>query len=275
MDTQSIFETLTQIKSEMDSIYGKDTFDKWYNGAKPRIKVLLGADSELYKEFCNLYPHAPTQIFRTTMSGQLQGKAPSIKEALNHSIKELGSILDEKITELSFTLYQESSICQGSNSDEANDNSSRDSIEIVKEICEKFDVIARRLITRRKDRPALTMDDEYDVQYLLQALLLLHFSDVRAEECTPSFAGAASRMDFLLKDDAISIEVKRPRNGLKDTELRNQLIVDIEAYQAHPSCQHLICFAYDPEHLIKNPRAIENDLSRHHDNIDVSVLIRP
>src|SRR5262249_18057277 len=52
------------------------------------------------------------------------------------------------------------------------------------------------LRTRRNGRAALEMVGEYDVRYLLHAILRLDFDDVRPEEWSPSYAGSASRMDF-------------------------------------------------------------------------------
>jgi hypothetical protein len=64
------------------------------------------------------------------------------------------------------------------------------------------------------------------------------------------------------------------RPGLKVKELSSQLIEDIERYRAHPDCESLICFVYDPAGLISNPRGIEADLDRD-EPIHVRVLIRP
>ena len=55
----------------------------------------------------------------------------------------------------------------------------------------------------------LDVQDEYDVQDLFHALLHIHFEDIRPEEWAPSFAGASSRMDFLLKQEQIIIEIKK------------------------------------------------------------------
>ena len=77
------------------------------------------------------------------------------------------------------------------------------------QVCNRFPSIAAQLRHRHSHRPALEMDDEYDVQYLLYALLKLHFDDIRPEEGTPSCAGSCSRMDFLLKQEQIVIEAKR------------------------------------------------------------------
>ncbi len=102
-------------------------------------------------------------------------------------------------------------------------------------------------------RETLTIKDEYDVQDLLHALLKLHFSDVRPEEWTPSYAGNSNRMDFLLKEAHIAIEVKMTRDNLKDKEIGEQLIIDIDKYQQHPDVNTLYCFVYDPNAILHNP----------------------
>ncbi len=119
------------------------------------------------------------------------------------------------------------------------------------------------------------IEDEYDVQNLLHELLEIHFDDIRPEEWTPSYAGGASRMDFLLKKEGIVIEEKKTRKGLGAKELGEQLIVDIAKYRRHPDCRCLICFAYDPEIRIANPKGIENDLNREHEGLKVIVIIAP
>lgn len=49
----------------------------------------------------------------------------------------------------------------------------------------------------------------------------------------------------------------------------------MERYKTHPDCKKLICFVYDPENRIKNPRGFENDLSKTTDKLIVKVYIRP
>lgn len=43
------------------------------------------------------------------------------------------------------------------------------------------------------------MNDEYDVQDIIHALLKIEFDDIRPEEWGTSYAGSNSRMDFYLK----------------------------------------------------------------------------
>lgn len=147
------------------------------------------------------------------------------------------------------------------------------SLSLVEQICTRFHLVARQLRSRHQDRQTLSVQDEYDVQDLLHALLWLYFEDVRAEEYTPSYAGKSSRMDFLLKRERIVVEVKKTRPGLNAPELSTQLIEDIERYKSHPDCKTLVCFVYDPEGFIPNPRGIEDDLERDGDPFPVRVLI--
>ena len=94
-------------------------------------------------------------------------------------------------------------------------------------IIKRFHLAALQLRQRHENRPTLTVEDEYDVQDLLHALLQLDFDDIRREEWTPSYAGGASRMDFRLKQEQVVIETKKTRKGLGDKEVGQQLIVDI------------------------------------------------
>jgi len=83
-------------------------------------------------------------------------------------------------------------------------------------------------------------------------------------------------MDFLLRKESTVIEVKKTREGLKDREVGDQLILDVQHYKAHPNCKKLICFVYDPENRIVNPRGLESDLSEmSSDEMLVEILIRP
>lgn len=81
-------------------------------------------------------------------------------------------------------------------------------------------------------------------------------------------------MDFLIKEAETVIEVKKTRQALGEKEVGDQLIVDIERYQNHPDCKKLVCFVYDPEGRIGNPRGLEKDLKEHSEGF-VEVYIRP
>ena len=144
----------------------------------------------------------------------------------------------------------------------------------IRRLFHRFHRITRQLRSRHENRPTISIEDEYDVQDLLHALLKLYFDDVRPEEWTPSYAGKSARMDFLLKNERTVIEVKKTRQGLADKELGDQLIVDVDRYKIHPDCQRLICFVYDPEGRIGNPEGLTNDLNTRHQGF-AEVIIEP
>ncbi|MGC2696375.1 MAG: hypothetical protein WA738_11345 [Candidatus Angelobacter sp.] len=143
------------------------------------------------------------------------------------------------------------------------------------QLADSFHPVAVRLRRRRTEREPLLIKDEYDVQYVMGALLETQFEDVRSEEWTPSYAGGASRVDFFLKKESAFVETKMPRDGLADRKLGDELIIDIEHYKRHPDCKSLLCFIYDPDHRLKNPRALENDLTKQHGSLPVTVIVRP
>lgn len=148
-------------------------------------------------------------------------------------------------------------------------------LALAKHICQKFHLVSQQLQRRHDHRQTIVMNDEYDVQDLLHAILKIHFDDVRPEVWTPTYAGGAAKMDFLLKNEKVVIEVKRTRDGLNSREIGDQLIIDIARYQEHPDCKALLCFVYDPEERIPNPPELENDLRRDNDGLIVQVFVGP
>lgn len=149
-------------------------------------------------------------------------------------------------------------------------------IAILEKIFNRFHQVARQFRNRYDSRETIDVKDEYDVQDLIHALLKIYFDDIRPEEWTPSYAGGSSRMDFLLKDEHLVVEVKKTRDSIRDKQIGEQLILDITKYRAHPDCKTLVCFVYDPEGLVSNPTGLENDLYKLSiDELKVSVYVAP
>ncbi len=185
-------------------------------------------------------------------------------------------ILDEATGVLKSAEYLERVALRGTESPSQNfDTIHAQAITRVTRICDRFHRVTRQLQDRHAARATLTVNDEYDVQDLLHALLLVDFDDVRPEEWTPSYASSSSRVDFLLKREKLVVEVKKTRDSLPLPKLADQLVVDIARYKQHPDCATLLCFVYDPEFRIGNPTAFESDLSGAQQRFDVRVLVRP
>lgn len=150
-------------------------------------------------------------------------------------------------------------------------------LEKIDLLCSRFHAVVDQLKQpkrRNKRAPGLSPMDEYDVQDVLHALLWIFFRDVRPEDPVPQRAGAASRTDFVLKQEEIIVEVKKTRTNLRDNEVGKELIVDIERYKARKDCKLAYCFIYDPEHYIRNPAGLE-ELSRNDADLAVKVVVMP
>src|SRR5271165_113143 len=147
--------------------------------------------------------------------------------------------------------------------------------DVVLMLAERFHGVVRQIRQRHDSRPTLDVADEYDVQDLFHALLTIYFDDIRKEEWAPSYAGGASRMDFLLPEIEAVVEIKMMRPSLSTRQLGEQLIVDIAKYKAHPACCTLFCVVYDADGRISNPRGVENDLRSEDNRLVTHVMIVP
>lgn len=139
-----------------------------------------------------------------------------------------------------------------------------DAVDDVVLVCRRFDAVQRQLRRRHANRATLEVNDEYDVQDLLHALLLVDFDDVRAESWNPTYLGGASSTDFLLPDAGIIIEVKKTRSDLFDRQVGGELAEDVTRYSdpaANRGATTLICFVHDPDGLLVNPVGLERDLA--------------
>ena len=236
--------------------FGPD-FEKWKRDTPVAIGHIFGKDSNQKREFSKI----GYSILYATNNTTYSERQAAYEKGVSSAIIILQSMRDE--------------VQEYWTEVESNEEFGMSANATVELIMNRFHQVARQLRHRYSNRATLDINDEYDVQDLFHALLKLYFDDVRPEEYTPSYAGAASRTDFLLKSEQIIIELKKSRKTLKAKEVGEQLIVDSQRYQAHPDCKRIICFVYDPEGFIANPRGIENDLSKETGGIPVSVFIRP
>jgi hypothetical protein len=268
-DITEIVEGLTRLKDELGHVldayrergdnFGSQRNDSW------RKKVSRFLEKNLPNE---------DQIFRQTFSiMRVWGSNGEPPDAFFWRTEgdKVFAYIDSLIMDLQAGTYDAPPAPKNEQTQTNNFNA----VEKVKNICERFHTITRQLRDRHANRPTLDVEDEYDVQDLLHTLLHLDFEDIRPEEPTPSNAGQSSRVDFLLKSERIVIEIKKTRTTLGAKEVGTELIADIHRYRTHPDCDILLCFVYDPEARINNPRGLEDDLRKNEDRFRVEVWIRP
>jgi hypothetical protein len=259
MDQKRAIDLLTKQATAHNSLLASEPssqeFLKWKRDTEVVIRKVFGNGSRHPHEFNNIgyYP----MFFPSDHSD----RALSFRDGMDRAKALLSSLIDE-VDEFGF--------------DDDASQAVPDVLSLVERICLRFHAAARQLQSRHDGRNTLAITDEYDVQDFLHALLRLHFIDIREEEWTPSFAGAASRLDFLLKHERIVIEVKKSRPSLKGGDIGKELAVDIARYRSHPDCDCLVCFVYDPGGHIGNPSGIERDLEKlSTGDLKVRVIIAP
>ncbi|WP_411034748.1 hypothetical protein [Shinella sp. BYT-45] len=148
-------------------------------------------------------------------------------------------------------------------------------LDLVLSLCRRFPLFADTMRARQRGRTPFGINDEYDVQDLLHAILRLHFDDIRPEEHTPSYAGNHSRVDFHLPGSRLVIEAKMTRSGLTQKEVINQLLIDVGRYSKMDAIDTLVCVIYDPDRHCTNPRGIETDVEKTGNRLNVKVVVCP
>ncbi|WP_199878964.1 hypothetical protein [Salinivibrio kushneri] len=236
---------------------GSQDFKKWHRDTEVAIERIFGEGTRHYKDFTNIQ-----YSLRMFLSGTPDS---AFENAYRTGVRTAITVLESFIDEVKEYWEDEPE-------SRAQEWSDIDKVELL---IRRFHRVARQLRSRHGSRNTIEIEDEYDVQDLFHSLLRIHFEDVRAEEYTPSYAGSASRVDFLLKKEKIIIEIKKTRQGLTAREVGEQLIVDSQRYQAHPDCNTLVCFVYDPEGRVANPRGIESDLTKEINGVPITVFITP
>ena len=151
----------------------------------------------------------------------------------------------------------------------------QDPIDLIRKVCLRFHSVARRLRLRKDYRPTLEVDDDYDLQDLLCAVLKVEFDEVATEEWTPPYTGGAPRTTLLVNRDQIAVVAKKTRAGVTTKELADQVAADSAYYRAQGRCSTLFCFMYDPEGRIGSPKRLETTLTSVSEHCRVEVLVAP
>jgi hypothetical protein len=150
-----------------------------------------------------------------------------------------------------------------------------DALAVAKKLCQRFHVVARQLRLRGEYRSTVNVEDECDVQDLMHALLRQHFDDIGTDEWTPGYSNGTPRTTYLLDHDRLAIVVKKTKTGLSRKDLADQVRIDVERYRERGRCTHLLCFIYDPEGRIGNPRGLESELTTASEHFTVDVFVGP
>lgn len=134
-------------------------------------------------------------------------------------------------------------------------------IDLIIRLARRFHESALSLREHPHNGTIFSIGNEWDCQYLFRALLAAYITDVRDEEWNPSVAGSSARCEFFLKTLSTMIELKYVRKSSDVRKIKSELATDFLDYGNNPQVSRVICLVYDPTHALKNPAAVQADLS--------------
>lgn len=156
----------------------------------------------------------------------------------------------------------------------SNSSYSADKMVILTGIFKNFHKFAQQLKDRQNGATPIFIEDEYALQDFVHAILRLHFRNVQNEVPLSEYCGKESRIDFVLKDERIGIEVKFASDNLKDSRLRHQVIEDKEQYIKSDQFDVIVFFIYDPQMVLNKPEVFY-DIEEQTDKCDIKVVVAP
>lgn len=125
---------------------------------------------------------------------------------------------------------------------------------------EQFGECVRYLNTRRSTGAKLNLESEADVQDAIYLMVRPWVIDLVHETPTEKIGNRFAIKDFLTKSAKTVIEAKFIRDESHGKQISKEIHDDIEMYRHHPQCEHLVFFIYDPNSLIPNVIALNEEI---------------
>lgn len=122
-------------------------------------------------------------------------------------------------------------------------------LKLAIQLCERLNQSAKVLARRRVDKKPFQIEDEYDVQDLLKAILRAYFKYVVSEDPISKVAGVSSRADFAIEELGLILEVKFVRSPGEQARIVKEFAEDLLFYSKCQFLEHFIYFVYGADDL--------------------------
>ena len=131
-------------------------------------------------------------------------------------------------------------------------------VSMIEQICKRVPNAARILYNRqRKDKTPYIVEDEYDVQDLLHAILRTYLKYSVQEDPLPKVAGTkSSRADISIEDIGILIEIKYVRSPDDQKRIFDEFSQDLVVYTSWGPLRTLLFVIFNSGDL-RDPEALE------------------
>jgi hypothetical protein len=131
-------------------------------------------------------------------------------------------------------------------------------VALIEQICKRTPYAARILLNRqRKGKISYNIEDEYDVQDLLHAILRAYLKYSVQEDPLPKVSGTrASRADISIEELGILIEIKYVRSPDDQKTIFDDFSMDVLLYTSWSHLKTLLYVIYNSGDL-RDPEALE------------------
>lgn len=140
-------------------------------------------------------------------------------------------------------------------------------IDVEKTLIENniFDLIfnnMRESVKEFEKRANIQFKNEPELQNFIYSILRSLFVAVEFEDPTEKICGKSNRLDFVLKDHKIIVEVKFVRDRGHAKKISEKLSADYLRYKQSPHGKKIINYVYDPEKHIDNQALFKKELKK-------------
>ncbi|MEZ4887641.1 MAG: hypothetical protein R3E32_23105 [Chitinophagales bacterium] len=129
---------------------------------------------------------------------------------------------------------------------------------------------------KKTPKSIIKIEDEYDVQDILYVVLKATFPAIKYENPLAKFGGKSTRLDFVLEQEGLIIEVKQiSQSEINDKKFTDQIKVDLQSYHVLDYLKQIIFFIYAPNAIqdITNFKELEGEQTIQGKTFDVKVIV--
>lgn len=125
---------------------------------------------------------------------------------------------------------------------------------LVKQVLLQFGNSVKKItLARRKGHDSFQINDEYDVQDILYVMLKPLFPTLTDEEPTPKVGAKYNKIDLILREHGLMIEVKMIKaSDTDEKKFIEQLKNDIQSYYRYSYLRELLVIVYDPQNKTRD-----------------------
>lgn len=241
-------KVLMEVNFALNDIEDKKLLDKYYGQGSDELKQITGKIEGVLRASCEDYKIRLKRLYNPyATSDRQQTYLSNVKTAKNYLLSlqsELNFIISQKKESVS------------------KDNNFK-TVDHILDLLQRFHLGANHLEKhRRVNHDPFVVNDEFDVQDLLFSILLVNFPDVEIEDPAKKIAGVSSRLDVVIRNLKLIIEIKCFKKGNNWATMFKDINHKIQTYSQNENYDQMIIFIYNPDSALVNPDKIQKDITK-------------